>query len=92
MSFVVITIQPLKYIMTNMRCYIIISNRKYCTDLESTQIDFYVNVQNDKIMYIVDVVMDDKLFVCMNVRQRKQAPVSKNIYRFKYSTKYERLI
>ena len=46
------------------------------------KIDFYVNVQNDKIMYIVDVVMDDKLFVCMNVRQRKQAPVSKTIYRF----------
>ena len=59
-----------------MRSYIIISKRKYCTDLESAQIDFYVNVQNDKIMYIVDVVMDDKLFVCMNVRQRKQAPVS----------------
>ena len=33
-------------------------------------IDFYVNVQNDKIIYIADVVMDEKLFcMCTCVRE-----------------------
>ena len=42
------------------------------------KIDFYVNVQNDKIMYIVDIVMDEKFFVYVCVREMK-APESKMI-------------